>query len=125
MAEGPKKSNNAAKNQVRQKVRDLTEALEILSHVTQGQLGNVSQLAFFVGDGLQRAVTDGIFDALRPVTWRPANLFKIGSALIGQSAQLTQLFVSGEAQTAWQELINKVEVFALVKNLSSVLALPE
>ncbi|MBZ5507090.1 MAG: hypothetical protein LAO78_16660 [Acidobacteriia bacterium] len=125
MAEGPKKPNNTAKNQARQRVRDFTEALEILSHVAQGQLGNVSQLAFFVGDGLQRAVTDSIFDALRPETWRPASLFKIGSALINQSAQLTQLFVSGEAQTAWQELINKVEVFALVKNLSSVLALPE
>jgi hypothetical protein len=125
MAESPKKPKNAAENQARQKVRDFTEALEILSHAAQSQLGNVSQLAFFVGDGLQRAVTDGIFDALRPETWRPANLFKIGSALIGQSAQLTQLFVSGEAQTAWQELINKVEVFALVKNLSSVLALPE
>jgi hypothetical protein len=125
MAEGPKKSNNAAKNQARQKVRDLTEALEILSHLAQGQLGNASQLAFFVGDGLQRAVTDGIFDALRPETWKPASLLKIGSSLVRQSTQLTQLFVSGEAQTAWQELINKVEVFALVKNLASVLALPE
>jgi hypothetical protein len=125
MVESPKKPKNAAQNQARQRVRDFTEALEVLSHVAQGQLGNVSQLAFFVGDGLQRAVTDGIFDALRPETWRPASLFKIGSAFIHQSTQLTQLFASGEAQTAWQELINKVEVFALVKNLSSVLALPE
>jgi hypothetical protein len=125
MAEGPKKPTKAVENKARQKARDFTETLEILTHMAQGQLGNISQLAFFVGDGLQRAVTDGIFDALRPETWRPAGLLKIGSTLIHQSAQLTQLFVSGEAQTAWQELINKVEVFALVKNLSSVLALPE
>lgn len=122
MSDGHKKKNVPNRTQ---NARDFTEAMEILAHAAQGRLGNVSQLAFFVGDGLQRAVTDGIFDALQPATWRPASLFKMGSALLNQSAQLTKMFVSGEAQIAWQELINKVEVFALVKNLASVLALPE
>jgi hypothetical protein len=107
------------------KAHDLTEVLEILAHTAQGELGNVSQLAFFVGDGLQRAATDSVFDALRPQTWKPANLAKLGWNFFNQTARLTRVIASGEAQLGWQELINKVEVFALVKNLSSVLDLPE
>lgn len=107
------------------KARDLTEVLEILAHTAQGELGNVSQLAFFVGDGLQRAAADSVFDALRPQTWKPGNLAKLGWNFFNQTARLTRVIASGEAQLGWQELINKVEVFALVKNLSSVLDLPE
>jgi hypothetical protein len=125
MSHGPKNRNATTNKSIPMRVRDFTEALEVFAHAAQGQLGDASQLAFFVGDGLQRAVTDGIFDAFRPATWTPANLFKVGTGLISQSTRLTHLFVSGDAQLAWQELINKVEVFALVKNLSSVLDLPE
>jgi hypothetical protein len=107
------------------KVRDLTQVLEILAHTAQSELGNVSQLAFFVGDGLQRAATDSLFEALRPQTWQPRNLARLGWNLFNQTARLTRVIASGEAQLGWQELINKVEVFALVKNLSSVLDLPE
>jgi hypothetical protein len=107
------------------RTRDLTKVLEILAHTAQGELGNISQLAFFVGDGLQRAATDGLFDALRPQTWQPRNLARLGWNFFSQTARLTRVIASGEAQLGWQELINKVEVFALVKNLSSVLDLPE
>jgi hypothetical protein len=107
------------------KARDLTATLETLCHRAQSQLGTGTQTAFFIGDGLQRAFTDGVFDALQLQTWSPRNLIRVGSQLVNQSARLSRLLVPKQAQLAWQELTNKVEVFALVKNLSSILKLPE
>src|ERR1041385_8812323 len=48
---------------ISQKARDLTELFEILTHEAQGQLGPAIQMAFFIGDGLQRAATDALFNA--------------------------------------------------------------
>jgi len=107
------------------RAHDLTAALETLAHQAQSQLGPLTQTAFFIGDGLQRAFTDGIFDALQPRTWSPCSLMRMGSQLVHQSARLSRLLVPKDGQLAWQELTNKVEVFALVKNLSSILELPE
>lgn len=104
---------------------DLTEALEVLAHRAQGQLSDAAQMAFFLGDGLQRAAMDAFFDALRPQTWSPANLIRRGSMMIQQSARMSQLLAPEQAQLAWQELKNKVQVFVLVKNLPSILHLPE
>jgi hypothetical protein len=105
--------------------RDLTAAFEILAHRIQGQLGNSAQTAFFIGDGLQRALTDGFFDALHPQTWSPRNLSRLGSHLVNQSARLSRMLIPKQARLVWQELTNKAEVFALVRNLSSILNLPE
>jgi hypothetical protein len=105
--------------------RDLTAACEILAHQIQNQLGNVGQTVFFIGDGLQRALTDGFFDALRPQTWTPANLSRLGSQLKKQSARLSRMLVPKQSRLVWQELTNKAEVFALVRNLSSILNLRE
>jgi len=105
--------------------RDLTAAFEILAHRIQSQLGSGAQTAFFIGDGLQRALTDGLFDALRPQTWSPGNLSRVGSQLVNQSVRLSRLLAPKQARLTWQELTNKAEVFALVRNLSSILNLPE
>jgi hypothetical protein len=105
--------------------RHLTAAFEILAHRIQSQLGSRGQTAFFIGDGLQRALTDGLIDALRPQTWSPGNLSRLGSQLFNQSARLSRLLAPKQARLVWQELTNKAEVFALVRNLSSILNLPE
>lgn len=110
---------------ISQKARDLTEAFEILTHEAQGQLGPAIQMAFFIGDGLQRAATDTLFNAFMPRTWSPSHLLSTATGLVNQSARLSRLLISGEAHLAWRELTNKVEVFALVKNLSSILKLPK
>jgi hypothetical protein len=107
------------------RARDLTAALEVLSHQVQSHLGSGTQAAFFFGDGLQRSLTDGIVDALQPQTWSPRNLSRLGSQFVNQSVRLSRLFSPRNAQLAWQELINKVEVFRLVRNLSSILKLSD
>ncbi len=106
------------------KARNLTEALDLLTLQAQGELGNVTQTIFFMGDGLQRAVTDGVFNLFRPQTWTPNNLLRISSQAVQQTIQLSRLLRPDQAELAWQELRNKLEVFILVKNLSSVLRLP-
>jgi hypothetical protein len=107
------------------RARNLTAAMQILSHRIQSQLGGGAQTAFFVGDGLQRAFTDGFFDAFRPQTWSPSNLARLGAQLVNQSTRFSQLLAPKLARLAWQEITNKAEVFALVRNLSSILNLPE
>src|SRR5207302_6725292 len=104
--------------------QDLTEAFGILTHHVQSELGDIAQTTFFISDGLQRAVSDAIFDLFRPQSWSPNNLLRTGSEAIQQTVRLVRLLAPGQAALAWQELRNKVEVFALVKNLSSILGLP-
>jgi hypothetical protein len=111
------------KRNISQRARDLAEAFEVLTHEAQGQLGPAIQMAFFIGDGLQRAATDTLFDVLKPQTWGPSHLLRAATGFASQSARLSRLLAPGEAHLAWQELKNKVEVFALVKNLASILEL--
>jgi len=113
------------KGDVSPHARHLSAAFEILAHRIQSQLGSGAQTAFFIGDGLQRALTDELFDALRPQTWSPGNLSRLGSRLVNQSVRLSRLLAPKEARLAWQELSNKAHVFALVRNLSSILNLPD
>ncbi len=104
---------------------DLAEELEKLAHATQSQLGTVAQTAYFVGNGLQRAVIDDIFDLLRPETWSPAVLWQNGSRMARQAAMVARVWMAGgAANLILQELKNKLEVFTLVKNLADKLELP-
>lgn len=106
------------------RAQDLTQVLDILTHQAESELGNVSQSLFFMGDGLQRAITDGFFDLLRPQTWMPANILRLSTEAVRQTLQLSRLLLPDQANLAWQELRNKLEVFVIVKNLSSILHLP-
>src|SRR5205814_2069795 len=75
-------------------LNDLTELLDHLTHAVEEQLGLVTEsnsifgLAFYFGDGLQRAVTDSIFDLFQPATWSPANVLRLSSAALHQSIQI-------------------------------------
>jgi hypothetical protein len=97
----------------------------MLTDCAQGKLGPSGQMLFFVGDGLQRAMADAVFGAFRPGAWTPANMVRLGSRLAHQSRTLTRLLAPDQARLMWQELKNKIEVFQLVRNLSSILHLPE
>jgi hypothetical protein len=111
-------------------LNDLTGLLDQLTHAAATQLGLVTEspsilgTVFYLGDGLQRSVTDGIFDLFQPKTWSPANLLHLTSEAIRQTVQITGLLDPEQAKLAWQELRNKLEIFLLVKNLSSKLGLP-
>ncbi len=106
------------------RAQDLTEALEILTHRVQSELGNVTQSLFFMGDGLQRAMTDAFFDLFRVDTWAPDNIFRLSSEAMRAPVLLSQFLQPQQLNLAWQELKNKLEVFILVKNLPSMLQLP-
>jgi hypothetical protein len=109
---------------------DFAEVLDRLTHAVASQLGLVTEspsllgTLFYLGDGLQRSVTDGIFDLFRPQTWNPVNLFRLSSEAVRQTAQLASLLDPEQARLAWQELRNKLEIFVLVKNLPERLGLP-
>jgi len=104
--------------------KNLTDLFDILAHQAQSELGTITQTAFFLGDGLQRAVTDGVFDLFKPQTWAPTNVWRLGSETLRQSIQVLRLVEPGKLNVAWEELKNKLEVFTLVKNLPSILKLP-
>ena len=104
--------------------RSLTDIFDMLAHQAQSELGNITQSAYFMGDGLQRAVIDGAFNLLRPQTWTPSNLWRLGSEAVRQSVYLSRLANTANLNLAWEELRNKIEVFILVKNLPSILKLP-
>jgi hypothetical protein len=111
-------------------LNDLTGLLDQLTHAAATQLGLVTEspsilgTVFYLGDGLQRAVADGIFDLFQPATWSPVNLLHLSSEAIRQTIQLTRLLDPEQARLAWQELRNKLEIFLLVKNLPAKLGLP-
>ncbi|HEY6253585.1 MAG TPA: hypothetical protein VI685_26805 [Candidatus Angelobacter sp.] len=104
--------------------RNLTDVLDMLTHQAHSELGTIGQGAFFVGDGLQRAVTDGIFSLFNPATWMPTNLWRLGSDVVKQSIRISKLANPPNLNLAWEELKNKLEVFILVMNLPKILKLP-
>lgn len=102
----------------------LTDALNLLTHQARNELGNLTGTLFFVGDGIQRAAVDGLFNLLKEETWVPANILRLTFDTLEGAIRLSQLLMPRQASLAWQELRNKLEVFILVKNLSSILGLP-
>jgi enamine deaminase RidA (YjgF/YER057c/UK114 family) len=104
----------------------LVNAFDILTKEAYNQLGSSGQAAFYVGDGLQRAALAGLFDLLNPKTWTPANILRVSSVAANQAARISELFISPEAaRLTWLELQNKVEIFFLVKNSSSLFGSPQ
>jgi len=108
--------------------RSLTEALDALTHQAELQLGLVTEssvlgTAFYVGDGLQRAATDGVFDLFTLQTWDATNLLHLTSRTAEQAIDILRLLEPSQANLAWQELRNKLDVYVLVSNLSSILGL--
>ncbi len=87
------------------------DRLDAVTWATQGQLGEVLQAAFQVGDDLQDDWSELLADAFVPWRWPRA-----ASQLADRSAVAMRVASPGEAGTlARQELRNKFEVFWLVK----------
>ena len=111
-------------------VRNLAQTFDMLTHAAETQLGLITEsaspwgTAFYLGDGLQRAVADRILDLFRPGTWIPANIWRLSFGALQQALRVSAFLDPCQAALAYQELKNKLEVFALVKNLSSTLQLP-
>src|SRR5215471_5983135 len=85
----------------------LTEVFDVLTHQTHRELGTVTETLFFIGDGLQRAAVDGVFDLLALQTWTPRNLLRLGCGAVDKGLRLAALFLPDQASLAWRELRNK------------------
>jgi hypothetical protein len=104
---------------------DLIATLDLLAKEAYSRLGDTGATVFLLGDGVQRFAVDGLFDLLSPGTWSPANLAQLASAAGRQATLISSYLTSPEkAQSAWQELRNKIEIFVLVRGLNSILGLP-
>ena len=106
------------------RAHNLTDLFDLLTHQAYSEFGPITQVAFYIGDGLQRAVTDGVFNLFEPATWAPANLCRLGSDALKLSIQMSKLANPATLNLAWQELKNKLEIFILVINAQSILKLP-
>lgn len=123
----PSNSQTAASRSMQSSLpeaRNLTDVFDILTQQAQNELGPITSAAFFIGDGLQRTITDGIFDLFQPQTWTPTNLLRLGAAGLRELTQISKLAIPDNASLAWAELKNKLEIFILVKNLPDKLNLP-
>src|SRR5262245_52515297 len=85
------------------KAKDSTDALDRLTHHAETGAG-VTQSLFFVGDGLQRVLTDGFFDLFRTNTWAPHNIFRLTSVAARATAQLSEFLPPEQLGLARQEL---------------------
>lgn len=103
--------------------QDLDVYLDRLTHLAQSELGSAGQMAFFLGDGLQRAFTDFAFDLLHPRAWTPDVLLRILRTGARRSIHLSTHLSPEHLRRSWEELSNKLEVFALVKNIAQTLGL--
>jgi len=99
----------------------IVQNLTFATRALEKEMGQLTKSIFFFGDGLQRTVVDGAFDLLKPKTWQPANLVRFGRDTAEISVELSRFLTPGEAGIAWEELRNKLEVFLLVSELSSIL----
>lgn len=107
-------------------LHDLIEILDHLTHATQLQMDSLSQTIFFLGDGVQRAVTDELFDLTHPSAWAPLNLIQLARKTLQLSTQGSRLLTDNQARRrTFQEIVNKLEVFIQVKNLPWILNLPQ
>jgi hypothetical protein len=100
--------------------------IEDFTRAAEGQLGDYGQTAFFLGDGLQRAAVDKVFDCFSLQNLNPYLAFKKSTALLSELVHATLFFVPGmDSELQWNEIKNKLEVFVLVRNLSGVLGLSD
>jgi hypothetical protein len=107
--------------------RNLTEEFKKATRIIRNRLGNANDLSqeiFFLGDGIQRAAVDRLFELLQPCTWSPAGLARMSSNTLSEGLQVARFFAPGQTSyLSWLELENKLEVFLLVQNLPSILGL--
>lgn len=104
--------------------RELTSTLDIATHQTVFNLGNIPQTLYYLGDGLQQAFADELFDLVNPETWRPASLLRWTSEIARESLQGARIAIPGKtSRSAWAELRNKTEIFFQVRTLSNILKL--
>src|SRR5882672_12817 len=111
---------------LRDPARRANAASYSVTQATQNQFNDLIFGGFLIGDEVQRGLMDFMFDTLTLRAFAPSYVSKVTSEVVAQSRDTLRVFMSAEnARLAWQELKNNYEVFNLVKNVSSLLHIPE
>lgn len=89
-------------------------------------LGDLFNGAFQIGDAVQDFTIDLMFDALTFRAFNPAYVRELGGNIaLASSATFTSWGLNENRQLVLQELKNKYEVYNLVKNIDTILSVPE
>lgn len=100
-------------------------AFDAVTHATEDQFGDVFKVTFQAGDQLQRDVVNLMFSSLTLKAFSPNNIMRLTSATMQQLVETSRVFIPGQdSLVAWRELMNKLQVFLLVKEVNKVLQIP-
>ncbi len=103
-----------------------TESFYVVGQAMVDDFGDLLSGAYQIGDAAQDFAADLAFDTLSLRAFSPAYIGKMGEAAVRQSADtLTNWAIDENRRLALAELENKYEVFNLVKNVRSLLSVPE
>ncbi|MCA1593857.1 MAG: hypothetical protein LC754_14650 [Acidobacteria bacterium] len=119
-------ANALAPRDQSQPSRKVNDAFYSVTQATENQFGDLVFGAFQIGDEMQRGLVNLTFDALTLRILSPAYVSRMASEVVEQSQDTLRTFSSAESiNLAWRELRNNYQVFNLVKNVSSLLNIPE
>lgn len=97
-----------------------------ISRCTREQLGDVLWAAYQVGNHVQRQTLDVLFDVLTLRALDPRYGARLAVSVLDQSAETARTLMPGAGlQLTIGQLRNNLEVFSLVKNVRSLLKIPE
>jgi hypothetical protein len=102
-------------------------ALYPVKEAIEAQLNDSDLLmaAYLLGDEAQRAVVDLVLNCLTLKTFTPTYLSNVRQEANLQWRETRRVFSSPEnIRLGWDELVNNIEVFTLVKNVSKLLQIP-
>jgi len=100
-------------------------ALDAVTRATEDQLGGVIKGAFAAGDRLQRGAIDLTAGLLTRDALNPGAVARGTSAALRQAWDVLRFLASGaDLRLAWQEFIDKIQVFRWVIDVGTILRLP-
>ena len=99
-------------------------ALDTVAHAAVSQLGDLYQVAFQTGDQLQRTAMDRGAGFLTLQVLHPGQATQQMAEVLQPALNAGRLLLSPQASwTAYQELLNKIQVYFLVQDVESALAI--
>jgi hypothetical protein len=105
-----------------QNSQQATAAFDAVTQAAGEQLSETIQSLFLLGDNLQQETIDLAFSLLTPEVFNPCG--RVTSAIVQQSAEIFRsLNPAQDGTLTLRELLNKSQVFSLVRNIPSTLQL--
>jgi hypothetical protein len=100
-------------------------AFDAVTYAAEGEFSDLLKVAFQAGDQLQREAVEFMFRVFTLEVLRPTSLARLSADTLQQAAETLRIFIPGESSVAaWQEFMNKLQVYFPVENVRSALQLP-